>query len=65
MPKGNSSTPDANLAGLVQLTDVARSYGLTRVSAGWEAGQPGMFGGWLSPSQAYAGIAAIQQLAPR
>jgi hypothetical protein len=36
--------PDANLAGLFQLTDVARSHGLAQVFADWEVGQPGVFG---------------------
>jgi hypothetical protein len=36
--------PDANLADLFQLTDVARSHGLTQVFADWEVGKPGVFG---------------------
>lgn len=36
--------PDANLAGLFQLTDVARSHGLAQVFADWEVGKPGVFG---------------------
>ncbi len=36
--------PDANLAGVFQLTDVARSGGLAQVIADWEVGKPGAFG---------------------
>jgi hypothetical protein len=36
--------PHANLAGLFQLTDVARSHGLAQVLADWEVGKPGVFG---------------------
>ena len=36
--------PHANLAGVFQLTDVARSHGLAQVFADWEVGKPGAFG---------------------
>jgi hypothetical protein len=36
--------PDANLAGVFQLTDVARSHGANEVFADWEVGKPGAFG---------------------
>ena len=36
--------PHANLAGVFQLTDVARSFGLAQVLADWEVGKPGLFG---------------------
>jgi hypothetical protein len=36
--------PDANLAGVFQLTDVARTHGLAQVFADWEVGKPGAFG---------------------
>lgn len=36
--------PNANLAGVFQLTDVARSHGLAQVFADWEVGKPGAFG---------------------
>jgi hypothetical protein len=36
--------PDANLAGVFQLTDVASSHGLAQVFADWEVGKPGAFG---------------------
>jgi len=36
--------PTANLAGVFQLTDVARSHGLAQVFADWEVGAPGAFG---------------------
>lgn len=36
--------PDANLAGVFQLTDVARSHGLAQVFADWEVGKAGAFG---------------------
>jgi hypothetical protein len=36
--------PDANLAGVFQLTDVAKSGGLAQVIADWEVGKPGAFG---------------------
>jgi hypothetical protein len=36
--------PHANLAGVFQLTDVARSYGLAQVFADWEVGKAGAFG---------------------
>ena len=36
--------PDANLAGVFQLTDVATSHGLAQVFADWEVGKPGAFG---------------------
>jgi hypothetical protein len=36
--------PKANLAGVFQLTDVARSFGLAQVFADWEVGKPGAFG---------------------
>jgi hypothetical protein len=36
--------PDANLAGVFQLTDVASSHGLSQVFADWEVGKPGAFG---------------------
>lgn len=36
--------PQANLAGVFQLTDVARSHGLAQVFADWEVGKPGAFG---------------------
>jgi hypothetical protein len=36
--------PNANLAGVFQLTDVANSYGLTQVFADWEVAKPGAFG---------------------
>ena len=32
--------PNANLAGVFQLTDVARSHGLAQVFADWEVGAP-------------------------
>jgi hypothetical protein len=36
--------PDANLAGVFQLTDVANSHGHNEVFADWEVGKPGAFG---------------------
>ena len=36
--------PNANLAGVFQLTDVARSHGHALVFADWEVGAPGAFG---------------------
>jgi hypothetical protein len=36
--------PQANLAGVFQLTDVARSGGLAQVFSDWEVGKPGAFG---------------------
>jgi hypothetical protein len=36
--------PDANLAGVFQLTDVANSHGRTQVFADWEVAKPGAFG---------------------
>jgi hypothetical protein len=36
--------PDANLAGVFQLTDVARSHGANEVFADWEVGKAGAFG---------------------
>jgi hypothetical protein len=36
--------PNANLAGVFQLTDVAKSHGLQEVFADWEVGKPGAFG---------------------
>lgn len=36
--------PDANLAGVFQLTDVAKGNGLAQVIADWEVGKPGAFG---------------------
>lgn len=36
--------PRANLAGVFQLTDVARSHGLAQVFADWEVGKAGAFG---------------------
>jgi hypothetical protein len=36
--------PNANLAGVFQLTDVARSFGLAQVFADWEVGKAGAFG---------------------
>jgi len=36
--------PKANLAGVFQLTDVARSHGLAQVFADWEVGKAGAFG---------------------
>ena len=36
--------PNANLAGVFQLTDVARSHGLAQVFADWQVGKPGVFG---------------------
>jgi hypothetical protein len=36
--------PNANLAGVFQLTDVVRSHGLKQVIADWEVGKPGAFG---------------------
>jgi hypothetical protein len=36
--------PQANLAGVFQLTDVAHSYGLAQVFADWEVGKAGAFG---------------------
>ena len=36
--------PNANLAGVFQLTDVASSHGLAQVFADWEVGKPGAFG---------------------
>jgi hypothetical protein len=36
--------PDANLAGVFQLTDVANSNGLAQVFADWEVGKAGAFG---------------------
>jgi hypothetical protein len=36
--------PDANLAGVFQLTDVARSNGHNEMFADWEVGKPGAFG---------------------
>jgi hypothetical protein len=36
--------PDANLAGVFQLTDVANNHGLAQVLADWEVGKPGAFG---------------------
>lgn len=36
--------PDANLAGVFQLTDVVKGGGLTAVIADWEVGKPGAFG---------------------
>jgi hypothetical protein len=39
-----SGGPDANLAGVFQLTDVARSHGHNEVIADWEVGKPGAFG---------------------
>ncbi len=36
--------PHANLAGVFQLTDVARGNGLAQVIADWEVGKPGAFG---------------------
>jgi len=36
--------PNANLAGVFQLTNVARSHGLAQVFADWEVGKPGAFG---------------------
>lgn len=36
--------PNANLAGVFQLTDVARSQGLAQVFADWEVGKAGAFG---------------------
>lgn len=36
--------PSANLAGVFQLTDVARSHGHAEVFADWEVGKPGLFG---------------------
>jgi hypothetical protein len=36
--------PKANLAGVFQLTDVARSHGHAQVLADWEVGKPGAFG---------------------
>jgi hypothetical protein len=36
--------PDANLAGVFQLTDVARSDGLAQVFADWTVGKAGAFG---------------------
>jgi hypothetical protein len=39
-----SGGPDANLAGVFQLTDVARSHGHAEVFADWEVGKAGAFG---------------------
>jgi hypothetical protein len=39
-----SGGPDANLAGVFQLTDVATSHGHAEVFADWEVGKPGAFG---------------------
>ena len=39
-----SGGPNANLAGVFQLTDVARSHGLAQVFADWEVGKAGAFG---------------------
>ncbi|MBV9819035.1 MAG: hypothetical protein JOZ07_11895 [Solirubrobacterales bacterium] len=36
--------PKTNLAGVFQLTDVARSHGLAQVIADWQVGKPGAFG---------------------
>jgi hypothetical protein len=36
--------PNANLAGVFQLTDVAKGAGLAQVIADWEVGKPGAFG---------------------
>jgi hypothetical protein len=36
--------PDANLAGVFQLTDIVKGGGLTAVIADWEVGKPGAFG---------------------
>jgi hypothetical protein len=36
--------PDANLAGVFQLTDVANNHGLAQVFADWEVGKAGAFG---------------------
>ena len=36
--------PHANLAGVFQLTDVAKGNGLAQVIADWEVGKPGAFG---------------------
>jgi hypothetical protein len=36
--------PDANLAGVFQLTDVVNSHGQAQVIADWEVGKPGAFG---------------------
>ena len=36
--------PNANLAGVFQLTDVANSHGHAQVFADWEVGKPGAFG---------------------
>lgn len=36
--------PNANLAGVFQLTDVARGHGLAQVIADWEVGKAGAFG---------------------
>ena len=39
-----SGGPNANLAGVFQLTDVARSHGLAEVFADWEVAAAGAFG---------------------
>jgi hypothetical protein len=39
-----SGGPDANLAGVFQLTDVVNNHGLDQVLADWEVGKPGAFG---------------------
>jgi hypothetical protein len=36
--------PDANLAGVFQLTDVAKSHGAAELFADWEVGKAGLFG---------------------